>query len=95
MAEAGTSPAMYGLMAGPRHVLDEPDCPLPGHYEVVFSTQDEPLTRFLTDKGYAELLRLLDAGQRSFTSDELEWLSTPASIEDLLATMQAESGEGA
>ena len=85
---------MYVLEEGPRHVLDEPDSPLPGHYEAVFSTENQRLTRFLTDKGYGELLRLVDGGQRSFTREELEWLSTPPSTEDLLATMQAESGEG-
>ncbi len=86
----------YTLEDGPRHVLDEAATELPGHYQATFSTsQDERFERFLTDKGYAELLRLVDAGQRSFTLDELEWLSTPPVIADLLATMQSESGEGA
>jgi hypothetical protein len=86
----------YELVDGPHHVLDEEQSALPGHYEAVFApTTGEPLTRFLSDKGYAGLLRLVDGGQHSFTRDELESLSTPPSIEDLLATMQAESGEGA
>jgi hypothetical protein len=85
----------YVLTDGPTHVLDDKEAPLPGHYEAVFSGgSGNAAVRYLTDKGYAELLRLVDAGQRSFTPDELEWLSTPPTFEDLLATMQAESGEG-
>jgi len=87
---------LYELLDGPHHVLNEEQSALPGHYEAVFAAPTgDPLKRYLSDKGYAGLLRLVDAGQRSFTRDELEGLTTPPSIEDLLATMQAESGEGA
>jgi hypothetical protein len=85
----------YELVDGPRHVLDDGRSELSGHYEATFSTTSgERVERFLTDKGRAELLRLIDAGQRSFTRDELEWLSTLPSMDDLLATMEAEGGEG-
>jgi hypothetical protein len=86
----------YVLTGGPKLVVDDKEAPLPGHYEAVFSTgSGSASVRYLTDKGYAELLRLVDAGRRSFTPEQLEWLSTPPTFEDLLATMQAESGEGA
>jgi hypothetical protein len=87
--------SVYDLLDGPDHVLDSEDSPLPGHYEAVFSTRGDRVVRFLTDKGRAELLRLLDSGQRTFTLDELERLTTPPSMSDLLATMDREGAEGA
>jgi hypothetical protein len=86
---------MYVLAQHPRHVLDDGDQGLPGHYVVRFSERGgEPFDRFLTDRGYAQLLQLLDDGRRTFTTDELLSLTTPPTLEDLLATMQAESGVG-
>lgn len=79
----------------PRHVVDETSGDLPGHYEVsIRSSEGQVIERYLTDKGRAELLRLMDSDQRTFTWIELERMSTPATIEDLIATMVAESGEG-
>jgi hypothetical protein len=88
-------PVMYALVQHPRHVLDEAGDTLPGHYVVRFaSVPGAGFDRFLTDRGYAELLRLLDEGRQSFSADEVEALTTPPTLEDLLATMQAESGVG-
>ncbi len=84
----------YVLEDGVRHVVDDERSELAGHYEATFSTDGERVERFLTDKGRAELLRLVDAGQRSFTREEIEDLTTPPSFDDLLATMDGEGAEG-
>lgn len=86
---------VFVLARHPRYVRNAPGDALPGHYAVEFATElGDPFDRFLTDRGYAELLRLLDDGRRTFSAEELEALSTPPTIDDLLATMQAESGVG-
>lgn len=86
----------YVVIDGPSHVAGGSGDELPGHYEVHFRSPDGTVSeRYLTDKGRAALLRLIDEGQGTFTHTEVEDLSTPATIEDLLATMVAESGDGA
>ena len=84
----------YVLENGVRHVVDDERSDLSGHYEATFSSDGERVERFLTDKGRAELLRLVDAGQRSFTREELDWLTTPPSFDDLLEAMDGEGAEG-
>ncbi|MEX1263060.1 MAG: hypothetical protein WEE66_03840 [Actinomycetota bacterium] len=96
----GDSPAPDGdgpirLLDGPRHVTHEDRSELPGHHEATFATTDgERLDRYLTDKGRAELLRLVDAGQHAFTREELEWLTTEPTIEALMVSMAGEGAEG-
>jgi hypothetical protein len=87
---------VFELHDGPRHVTHDDAQELPGHYEATFATDDAGLVRrYLTDKGRAELLRLVDAGQRSFRADELAWLTTEPTVEALLASMSGEGSEGA
>jgi hypothetical protein len=85
----------YRLSDGPRHVTGVAGDELPGHYEVAFSDEGGGIVeRYLTDKGRAELLRLIDAGQGTFTREELEWLTTEPTIRALLAAMAGEGAEG-
>lgn len=96
----GDTPAPGGgkpfrLLDGPRHAAHDDRSELSGHYEATFATTDgEQLDRYLTDKGRAELLRLIDAGQHAFTSEELEWLTTEPTMPALLASMAGEGAEG-
>ena len=85
----------FRLLDGPRHATHEDRSELPGHYEATFATTDgERLDRYLTDKGRAELLRLIDAGQQGFTREEMEWLTTEPNIEALMVSMAGEGAEG-
>ena len=86
----------YRLLHGPRHVTHDDRSGLPGHHEATFAPSDgEPFDRYLTDKGRAELLRSVDAGQHAFTSEELEWLTTEPTMAALLASMAEQGAEGA
>lgn len=86
----------YRLLDGPRHEIHDDRDELPGHYEATFALSDgEPLDRYLTDKGRAELLRLVDAGQHAFTIEELAWLTTEPTMAALLASMAEQGAEGA
>lgn len=86
----------YRIVDGPRHVTHEDRSELPGHYEATFGTAaGEPFDRYVTDKGRAELMRLIDAGQQTFTPEELEWLTTEPTIEALSTSMTGEGAEGA
>ena len=86
----------YELEDGPRFVEDDGDAPLPGHYEATFRTDDGGLVdRYLTDKGRASLLRMVDAGRTTLHEQEFLDLTTPPTLDDLLAAVEAEAGEGA
>ena len=86
----------YRLLDGPRHVTHDDRSELPGHHEATFApSEGEPFDRYLTDKGRAELLRSVDAGQHAFTSEELDWLTTEPTMAALLASMAEEGAEGA
>jgi hypothetical protein len=86
----------FSLRGGPVHVLDDDEAPLPGHYEVeVWTSDGEPLRRFLTDKGRAALLRLLDEGRSHISEEELNGLTTAPDLAALLDRMGREAGEGA
>lgn len=86
----------FGLREGPFHVLDDHDAQLPGHYEIeVWPPNGEPRRRFLTDKGRAEMLRLMDDGRREISDEELHDLTTEPDLASLLARMDREAGEGA
>ena len=85
----------YELEDGPRFVHDDDDAPLPGHYEATFRTDDgEVVERYVTDKGRAELLRMADDGRRTLDEQEFTDLTTAPTLDDLLAALDAEAGEG-
>ena len=92
---AGTG-STYRLPAEPSHVLDPEDAPVPGHYEATFLTEEgEETRRYLTDKGRTAVLRMLAAGTDRFTREELEEHTVEPDLGELVARMDAESGEGA
>ena len=85
----------YRLPAEPSHVLDGDEAPVPGHYEATFVSADgRERRRVLTDKGRTEVLRALADGTDRFTQDEVEALSVEPDLDELVARMAAESGEG-
>jgi len=87
---------IYRLDDAPSHRVDGDDERLSGHYEAVFVTDDgERLTRFLTDKGRAAILRLMDEGRREFSGDELRDFTVEPDMDVLLARTEHEAGEGA
>jgi hypothetical protein len=80
---------------GPTFVEDADDAPLPGHHEARFRSPDgATLTRYLTDKGRAHLLRVMER-RRYLTGDELDEHTVEADMDELLARMDREAGEGA
>jgi hypothetical protein len=82
-------------LTDPGHVVDH-DAPIQGHYEIeVIAPDGESRRRFLTDKGRAEVLRLIDEGRREVSEEELEELTTEPDLGALLARMDREAGEGA
>jgi hypothetical protein len=86
----------YRLDAGPTHVLDDGDEPLPGHYVAEFRTPDGSVVRrFMTDKGRAWLLQRMDEGRRELSGDELDDVTVPPDLDALVAKMAHESGDGA
>ena len=91
---AGTA-RTFRLPAEPSHVLDPPGSPLSGHYEAVFLTDaGDEVRRFLTDKGRTAILRMLADGTDRFDADALSEHTVEPDLEELLARMDAESGEG-
>jgi hypothetical protein len=85
----------YRLEREPRHVLDGDDAPVPGHYEAEFIADDgERVRRFLTDKGRTTVLRILDEGSDRFSEDDLREHTVEPDLDELVARMAAESGEG-
>ncbi len=93
VADGGRS---YRLLDGPRHVIHDDRDELPGHHEATFASSDgESFDRYLTDKGRAELLRSIDAGQHAFTREELDWLTTEPTLAALLVSMTEQGAEGA
>jgi hypothetical protein len=85
----------YRLDAEPRHVVDGADAPVPGHYEAEFVADGgERVLRFLTDKGRTTVLRILDEGSDRFSEEDLREHTVEADLNELVARMAAESGEG-
>ena len=86
----------YELADGPRFIEDDDDAPLPGHYEATFRTDDGGVVeRYVTDKGRAELLRMVDEGRSTLSEQEFVDLTTSPTLDDLIAALDAEGGEGA
>ena len=55
----------------------------------------EEIRRYLTDKGRATMLRLLDDGRRSLSAEEIEVLTVPPEVGALLERTEQESRDGA
>jgi len=88
--------ATYTLVEGPQDARAPEETPLASYHRAVFSTDDGDLvTRFLSDKGQAEILRRRGEGERTFTLEELERWTVPPDMDELLARYDAEAGEGA
>lgn len=84
----------YSIDEEPTFVA-EGEGPLPGHYQARFRTGDgERLTRYLTDKGRAEVLRLMER-RKTLTRAELEEHTVEPDIDALARRMDEEGGEGA
>jgi hypothetical protein len=85
----------YRIADEPSHVVDGDGTPLSGHYEVEFVTDGgERITRYLTDKGRAALLRRMDGGQRVFSAEEVRDFTTEPDLDELVARTKREAGEG-
>ena len=86
----------YRLEDGPTHVADGEGEELPGHYEAEFRAPDGTVVhRYLTDKGRAWLLQVVDGGRRELSPDELRRNTVPPDLDELVAKMEHESGDGA
>lgn len=76
-------------------MLDEDDAPLPGHYEAEFESDGgERTLRYLTDKGRTAILRRLAEGVHGFSAEEVREHTVEPDLDELVARMAAESGEG-
>jgi len=85
----------YRVRADPVFVRDGDDAALPGHYEAGFTSSDgRSIRRYLTDRGRAELLRTLDAGDRTLTQDEFDDLTVEPSLDALVERAGIEGGLG-
>jgi hypothetical protein len=86
----------YGVLAEPRFVRDASGDPLPGHYEAEFAAADgRSVLRYLTDRGRAEVLRLLEEGDRALSQEEFDDLTVDPSLDALVARMEREGAVGA
>jgi len=86
----------YRIEGEPRHVLDGEDAPVPGHYEAEFVAEGgERVKRYLTDKGRTTVLRILDEGSDRFSEEDLRDHTVEPDLDELVARMAAEGGEGA
>lgn len=85
----------YRIEDAPRYVSHGDDLPLAGHHETVLSSRDgQRVVRYLTDKGRAEVLRMLEDGRTELTRDDVEEHTVEPDLDALLARMEREGGEG-
>ena len=61
----------------------------------MWTSDGEPVRRFVTDKGRAALLRLIDQGRAEISEDEVNELTTAPDLTSLLDRMGSEAGDGA
>jgi hypothetical protein len=84
----------FTLIEGPEHVLASGETRLPG-YRATFVTYDgEHLERFLTDAGYADLLRRRGSGDPTLTAEEFDEWTVEPDVTALEARYDAEAGLG-
>jgi membrane-associated phospholipid phosphatase len=86
----------YFLLSGPSHVRAATQSPLSGYYRAEFadSVRGRRLSRYLTERGRAEMLDRIDHGQREFSEDEVADMTVEADLGELEARYEAEAGEG-
>jgi hypothetical protein len=85
----------YQICEPPESVEAGPESRLSGFYRGRFIAPDgERLVRFMTDKGRAGVLRMIDDGLTELTADEFETWTVAPDMSDLEARTVAESGEG-
>jgi hypothetical protein len=87
--------ATYRIVEGPTHVEAPDTTLLTGYYRAVFEGDGARHTRYLTDKGRAEVIRRQDDGEDSFTSEDLQRVSVDPDLRSVLERYDAEAGEGA
>ncbi|HEX6131292.1 MAG TPA: hypothetical protein VF044_06145 [Actinomycetota bacterium] len=88
--------APFTLVAGPRHEVAPDRSPLAGFYVATFAASDgSRVSRFLSDMGYAEVIRRKGEGRTAFSAEELERWTTPPSLEAIESRYDAEAGQGA
>jgi hypothetical protein len=86
----------YTIVQGPEHSRAPEGSPLASYHHAVFETEDgERITRYLSDKGFAEIVRRQGENRAGFTAEELERWTVPPDMEALEARYEAEAGEGA
>lgn len=85
----------YRIDDEPRFVSDEGDERIPGHYEIALSDDDERVTRYVTDKGRATLLAILDEGRRELSQQEFDDHTVEPDLDALVERLVREGGEGA
>jgi hypothetical protein len=87
--------AKYRVEDEPRYEFHGDGLPLPGHYETELSTeQGQRLVRYLTDKGRAEILRMLADGRHELSQAEVDDHTVEPDLDALVARMVREGGEG-
>jgi hypothetical protein len=85
----------FRFVEGPTAVRQSGD-DVPIRYEARFMTPEgSTIVRFLTDKGRAQMLRALDDGRGSFSSQELVDMTVVPDEDRLRARIVKEGGEGA
>ena len=86
----------FTIEGRPEYVRDRSSSLLSGFYPARFLTDDgRRIQRYLTDKGRAEVLRRLEAGQRELSEEEFDRMTVDDTLDALLARTDAEAGEGA
>ena len=88
--------AVYTIVEGPNHSRAPEASPLVGYHHAVFANEDgERLTRYLSDAGFAAILRRQGEGATTFSHEELVRWTVPPDMEALEARYDAEAGQGA
>jgi hypothetical protein len=86
----------YVLLHGPSFVRDDSPSLLTGFYRAEFAglPDGQPVERFLTEGGRADLLHRIDRGQREFTHEELVEFTVEPDVDALQARYDKEAGVG-
>jgi hypothetical protein len=85
----------YLLVEGPTHTKAPDWTLLTGYYEAVFE-DDAGIrhARFLTDKGWAEVVRRQGENQLAFSEEEIDRWTVEPEVRTVIERYEAEAGEG-